>query len=437
MLQAIILYSWDNKYGALVDFKYPYYYEVPQQVIIKVYLSHSLDSDEENFGKIGLIEHDNKIYLSFCNENEIINGKYEILLLIFQERYKLKIEKLKSLLVEFGRNTFNKAPHERTLYILSNINSYFETIKEKKILILGHTGSGKTSIKKVVFEGVSPSKLLYEPVPPTRGVEPTVYSWLDLTMGIFDTSGQELATLLSDVNEQPFSFENTDLLLYVMDVNSWSFNQIEMTSELKKINELLKDYCPHAKIIIFLHKIDLVPSGSMVQTLARIKKEIEEKTRINVLLTSIHPRYIHYLHDAFSFLLSSFSPDACYLKSLFDERLENEKDKMCLITNTKLGITVQSLSKNFDFNKVHDIQEIILNLDMVLSDFFSDDKVNFFHLQSKEKMNILCMNLNLQEFGLQFLYLVSREDYNKNLMDFVSDLKKDIYDYFYNYEKMK
>lgn len=86
----------------------------------------------------------------------------------------------------------------------------------KKILLLGRAGVGKSSLKKIIFEGRNPDELLIHSLAPTRGIETSAYSWLDLELSVFDTSGQELKNLLEDESEQLLAFGGVDIVIYVL-----------------------------------------------------------------------------------------------------------------------------------------------------------------------------------------------------------------------------
>ena len=53
-------------------------------------------------------------------------------------------------------------------------------IKDKKIVIVGPPGTGKTTIKKVFFEMGNPFKFLNVSLEPTRGIDSSVFSLFDV-----------------------------------------------------------------------------------------------------------------------------------------------------------------------------------------------------------------------------------------------------------------
>ena len=60
----------------------------------------------------------------------------------------------------------------------------------KKIVIVGPPGAGKTTLKKIFFEGENSSYLLSYALEPTHGQESLILK-LKKEIGIFDLAGQE------------------------------------------------------------------------------------------------------------------------------------------------------------------------------------------------------------------------------------------------------
>ncbi|TXT67651.1 MAG: hypothetical protein BAJALOKI1v1_30012 [Promethearchaeota archaeon] len=58
-----------------------------------------------------------------------------------------------------------------------------------KLVLVGKAGAGKTSIKQAIFEMRNPDDLIIYPLDPTRGINTSNYSWMDVDINVFDTSG--------------------------------------------------------------------------------------------------------------------------------------------------------------------------------------------------------------------------------------------------------
>ena len=56
----------------------------------------------------------------------------------------------------------------------------------KKILLLGRASVGKSTLKEMILEGKNPDDLLIQSRAPTRGIETSIYSWLDLELSVFE-----------------------------------------------------------------------------------------------------------------------------------------------------------------------------------------------------------------------------------------------------------
>ena len=63
----------------------------------------------------------------------------------------------------------------------------------KKIIFIGPSGAGKTTIRKIFFEGENSKKLLEYALEPTYGEESLILRLpgLNEDIGIFDLAGQE------------------------------------------------------------------------------------------------------------------------------------------------------------------------------------------------------------------------------------------------------
>ena len=235
----------------------------------------------------------------------------------------------------------------------------------RKLLLLGRAGVGKTTLKKIIFEGEDPNKLLHHSLEPTRGIETSNYSWLDLELSVFDTSGQELDNLLNEVTEQDVAFGNADAVIYIFDYNNWQSNSQEIADEIKEIHKIIRRINKEAKLMVIYHKIDLIPE--VIRNNVKILTyQIQSITNLPIKdslhFTSIDEDYIYSIHNAFSEILSRFSEKTFSLKKTLDASVRDFSKSICYITDYNNGIIVQSKSNDFNINLIYESYRILYHL---------------------------------------------------------------------------
>ncbi|MFX1398801.1 MAG: ADP-ribosylation factor-like protein [Promethearchaeota archaeon] len=220
-----------------------------------------------------------------------------------------------------------------------------------KIIILGRAAVGKTSIAKVVFEGIDATKLLNNPLSPTRGIEINNYKWMDLDLGLFDLSGQEIDSILEEETKCPSTFENTDAFIYVLDYSKWDANHNQYTKDLHKLFDIIIQQAPNSKLIVFLHKIDIVASKKKINS-KTLKKTISDTLNLPIepiiYITSINQDYLYCLYESIFSILVSFSEHTSKLKAIIDGILKKYRNIFCLILNKLGSIIVQSMTPGFN-----------------------------------------------------------------------------------------
>ncbi len=417
MVLGLALLSWDEILGPIVDFKYPNHLNLSTDLVSKILMSHTLN--EEVMEELFDLEFNGKIILSYCNKSKIEETGHEILILIIHEKEKIKLFDLKSSLRKFAQSVINTPKKLRSDYILANIELFFKKALEKKVLILGRAGTGKTSIKKVIFEGMDPKDLLYNPLQPTRGLSPSVYSWLDLNLGFFDSSGQELNNLLDEEIERSLAFENSSIIIYVFDYTSWNYQQNEIIEEIKKILKLLKDSNNDAQLILFNHKIDLVKNYSKIfdEEIHRINIIIKDELDLPIYFTSIKPEMVYSTYNAFCEILSGVSPESNYLKDLLDKKIKDFSKTMAFITNLNHSIVAQSLSEDFDFSMINHIHKITAQFNQSFLNMVENDNINYFLMSSYKGLTIIMKHLDLPELNVSKIICVSQTLSNEKLLD--------------------
>ena len=187
MPTGIVLFSWDTKLGSQIDVKFPVDLNVSEELVNKICMTIAYSND---FSQEELIEtsYADLMLLSYCDKTRVPKVGYEIITLFLEAKESVEISSFKIQLKKFAREVLNQPVDKRNEIFLERAVIFSKKESSGKILILGRAGTGKTSIKKIVFEGLDPKDLLYNPLEPTRGISPSVYSWLDLKIGLFDSS---------------------------------------------------------------------------------------------------------------------------------------------------------------------------------------------------------------------------------------------------------
>ncbi len=280
---------------------------------------------------------------------------------------------------------------------------------KRKVILIGRPETGKSSIKKVVFEGQDPMSLLSEPLAPTRGFEPSVHTWFDLTIGLIDTSGQEIDTFLTRSEEQQLTFQNSDLIIYVFDYNGWLIKKEDIFEDLNVIASILQNLNINANLTCFCHKIDLIEQNIREQEIREIKSQI----KIPTFFTSIKPELLYRLYEAFHELLTIFSREFGKIKKILDEKLSDFPKSLFFITNKNNNIIVQTSSKDFNFKNINYLHYLTAMLNVTLEKIRANDKIDHLILQTQKHYNIILKYLELSEYDLKNLICIS-ETLNSN-----------------------
>lgn len=179
-------------------------------------------------------------------------------------------------------------------------------VETKKVLFIGPPGTGKSTIKNIFFEMVSPLKLLKNTLVPTRGINSSIYSFFNLDLGVFDLAGQENENWFSKDNS---IFNHANLIFCVLDINRYLGENIEFIGDVIRIQNDLK--LTNCSISILLHKIDLIEPLYLQKKLKAINdyliKEKRQDLSSHIYPTSIAKKYFLETYDIMSQLFSNLT----------------------------------------------------------------------------------------------------------------------------------
>lgn len=229
-----------------------------------------------------------------------------------------------------------------------------------KILFVGRPGTGKTTIKNVVFLEEDANELILFPLESTMNAKYSLHNFLDVKISLLDTAGQFLPKYLRNEEEQMDIFGDTSIVIYLFSYDLWIFKKEQIVSDITKIYEIIQKNEISTKIILFIHKIDKIPQFN-----EELKENIEEEINNNLNLpqefkkyfTSFHPNYLFTIYNALFEVLSSLSEEISLIKNTLMKMISKLSNTICYITNKNNFIIDQIGSHNFDKNSVYSYLE--------------------------------------------------------------------------------
>ena len=127
--------------------------------------------------------------------------------------------------------------------------------RKKKVLLMGKSGSGKSSMRSIIFSNYIAKDV--RRLGATIDVEHSHAKFMgNLTLNLWDCGGQD-AFMESYLNTQRENvFSDIEVLIYVFDIES---REVERDLDTyAQVVRALKEYSPRANVFCLIHKMDLV-----------------------------------------------------------------------------------------------------------------------------------------------------------------------------------
>ncbi|KAI7692742.1 hypothetical protein SSS_03738 [Sarcoptes scabiei] len=126
---------------------------------------------------------------------------------------------------------------------------------KKKVLLMGKSGSGKTSMRSIIFANYIARDT--RRLGATIDVEHSHVRFLgNLVLNIWDCGGQEAFMENYFASQRENIFKNVEVLIYLFDVES-----IEIEKDIRYYQNCLSgilEYSKDTKIFCLIHKMDLI-----------------------------------------------------------------------------------------------------------------------------------------------------------------------------------
>ncbi|EEQ36363.1 putative GTP-binding protein [Clavispora lusitaniae] len=200
----------------------------------------------------------------------------------------------------------------------------------KKLLLMGRSGSGKSSMRSIIFSNYSAFDT--RRLGATIDVEHSHLRFLgNMTLNLWDCGGQDVFMDNYFTSQKDHIFKMVQVLIHVFDVESKSINK-DIEIFVRALTNLQK-FSPDAKIFVLLHKMDLVQIDKREELFAIMMEKLQK------------------ISNPFQFKLVGFST------SIWDESLYKAWSSIVCSLIPNMSLFNSNLLK---FNQVLDAEEIIL-----------------------------------------------------------------------------
>ncbi|KAI8319685.1 hypothetical protein GQ54DRAFT_264874 [Martensiomyces pterosporus] len=183
---------------------------------------------------------------------------------------------------------------------------------KKKLVIMGRSGAGKTSMRSLIFSNYTANDT--RRLGATIDVEHSTVQFMgDLNLNIWDCGGQH-KYLDNYLNEQKENiFGNVEVLIYVFDLETTN-----RESEYVLYDECLSSlatYSRDAKVYCLVHKMDKIPPQEREATVESYRRALAKRSdlfRPDVFGTSI---WDHTLYQAWSRIVYKLVPNMAMIEN--------------------------------------------------------------------------------------------------------------------------
>ncbi|MFO8017759.1 MAG: GTPase domain-containing protein [Promethearchaeia archaeon] len=293
-------------------------------------------------------------------------------------------------------------------------------MSSKKIIFVGPPKAGKSTLRKVFFEGENPRSLLEYGLEPTYGIESIILEMQD-SIGVFDLSGQENQRWFE--TEDKKIFYDAKLILIVIEVTT---EKKTIKNFLEQIIQLRNELSPSAMVYLLLHKIDLVDRQRIMDLKEQFTPKLENKYGIRVVFTSIKQEYFQ---DTLSFFLEILK--ICQFDSIPYERLninllqETFKVLNLLSKNLVLSKKELILQLNRPEDLIEKIIQMLLKRDQVKIMEVNKGKVYSLTDKGKDNYNQIMEGFSIEDFiGYSSSTRLKKKDV-KNIPPFIGCIVSD------------
>ncbi len=408
-----------------LECSYPSNFNISRGLIHKIIMAINSCDDEDKEG-IFELKYSNNTILVHEKKLENESDKELIVLILIPEDSNIA-EKYHELFIDEIEKLYHHNKSNRIINFTNFAKKFFNEAVSKKMLFIGFPYAGKTCIKKTFFDGVDPRSLLGDSTPePTRGLVHFVYLWLDAEVGIVDSSGQEFDQYVSVGNNQEKSvaFYESDIIVYVFDIQNWQKDQEKVIGNLKKVVKTRNSTSANAQIYAFCHKIDLLEGNNQdkANLFLDIKSKIEKNYGIKTIFTSIQPDLIHTVMRSMQIILNKSSVAGNSIEDYCRSIIKEYTESAIFLLNNKNQVLCQMNTPEFNLDDLSKMVLLVENQLNILSQTSQFRNINYSVIFSKNDFVLIVKSINIFKFGVSNVVFIRKNINKDTILDIVNKL---------------
>ena len=217
-------------------------------------------------------------------------------------------------------------------------------IMSKKVILVGPSGAGKTTLRKIFFEGENASKLLEYTLEPTYGEESIILRLpgLNESVGVFDLAGQENHRWLE--TEDKSIFIDTKIIMVIIDTS----HEVDLILDfIRRVIAIRNEITPDSFVYVLMHKIDLVVHKKIRDLRTGIKSSFPNEKSLKILFTSLKRQFIAQTFSYFIEILKKCLQDETHDDNLMFNIID-ESVKLVNLINDEITITKKVLEEKLN-----------------------------------------------------------------------------------------
>jgi len=228
----------------------------------------------------------------------------------------------------------------------------------KKVLLMGRSGSGKTSMRSIIFANYVARDTMR--LAATIDVEHSHLRFLgNLVLNLWDCGGQEAFMESYFESQREHIFKGVQVLIYVFDVDSK--NAPRDLQYYKSCADAIAQFSPSAKVFCLLHKMDLIAEDQRDAVFSQKEQDIKQSStaaHVSCFKTSI---WDETLYKAWSQIVYSLIPNVDQLERQLERFAKTcAADEVVLFERVTFLVIAQcSRKQHHDVHRFEKISNII------------------------------------------------------------------------------